>query len=78
MTFPVGQLALVYGFLTLDRPLSIRLVSLVMYLKFSRRTVAAILNFLIVGIVICSWAFVLSAGLRLSSRFLELKDDTLA
>lgn len=42
-----------------------------MYLKCSQRVVAFVLNLLIVGIVICSWAFVLSAGLKLSSKFLD-------
>ena len=47
------------------------LLDVVMYLKFSPRTVALILNCLIIAIVICSWAFVLSAGLKLSTAYLD-------
>jgi len=42
-----------------------------MYLKCSERVVFLILNLLIVGVVISSWACVLSAGLKLSAKFLD-------
>ena len=47
---------------------------MIMYLKCSPRVVAFVLNLFIGAIVICSWAFVLSAGLKLSAKFLGEKN----